>query len=210
MANPLVDFMNKPESKKPEAKKPDIKEEPKLTAQESGSTPLIITSGIDAYVHDRLKSQPKTLDEIKIRAVEPEPNTHQLTLPDDIQKLLDSQGYAPRWVNKDKRAIDRAIDIRGWTMVNRTLFPTISKHHFTANGIIERGDSILCFMPKERAQALRAVPGQKSMERVRNLPVYDLNDKSKPVDRDHHYKPDLTLEKDGEVLSGQTAERDFE
>ena len=160
------------------------------------SQPLIITSDTDAYLIERQKSAPKSLGEIEVKSVDASHDRHPLTLPREVELLFKKRSFVARWINKDKRMIDRALDIRGWNLVNRTYFPELSKHLFSANGCIERGDAILGFMPLKQAEALREIPRQRSNERVKNLPIEKWKDGG-----ESYYKPDLGAEKDGEVLT---------
>lgn len=167
--------------------------------QESQSTqrdPLVILSEVDAVIHERLKSAPKTFEEIASREVDLPEGKHRLSLPNDIQKIFTQKDLAPRWINKDKRAIDHALDTRGWALVTRVLFSDIPKHYFTANGVIENGDAILAFMPEKRAERLRAIPRERSNERVKNLPIEKWKSGG-----EGYYKPTLSEEKDGEVMT---------
>src|SRR3990167_2491696 len=185
--------------------KESIKES-KKESNDSSESPLVIVSEIDAYVRERLKSQPKTIEEIQIREIEPQEGKHRLSLPSEIEKALIKRGFVARWINKDKRMIDRAIDIRKWIIFTRVYFPEISKHYFTANGVVEHGDSILAFMPAKQAEKLRMEPGLRSMERIKNLPI----DRWKNGG-DSYYKPSLTEEKDGEsITSGIQPDRQMQ
>lgn len=160
--------------------------------------PTVIVSEIDAYLHDRLKSQPKVWGDVKVIGdAAPNDSWHVLRLPKDVDEAFQKRGLTPRWINKDKKSIDRALDIRGWMLVNRMLFPEIKKHHYTANGTVERGDAILGFMPNERAERLRRIPGELSLEKMKNLPI----EKWKDQHGDRFYKPTLSEEKDGEEIA---------
>ena len=187
---------NKPENKI-EKTEPTVSEK---NAEES-SKPLVITSDINAYIHDRLKGQPKTLADIKVNPLESTEGWHALKLPKEVSDILKSRGMAPRWINKKKEWIDRALDVRGWLIVNRTYFPEISRHNFTANGTIERGDAILGFMPMERADRLRREPGRISTEKIKNLPVDKYRTQQSEDAKIGYYKPALGAEKDGEMVT---------
>lgn len=164
------------------------------------SSPLILVSETDAYIHERMKSQPKSLDEIDIKIKENwEERGHILKLPTELEKYC--KEYAFRWINKKKRSIDHAIDVIGWSFVNRVIFKELPKYLFTANGSIERGDAILAFMPLKKAIQIRLRPADISRERVRNTPVQDLRHWE---DRgENYYKPDLgAAENDNEKPRG--------
>jgi hypothetical protein len=167
--------------------KPEVKDEPKAEETQSAQ-PLVLTSNIDAYVHEKLREQPKSLDDIEVKEVDLPEGKHSLSLPDEVDKKYSSR-FAFRWINKDKRMIDRATTVRGWHIANRTYFPDLSRSLFTAIGTIERGDSILGFMPLKQATKLRQRPGLESLERVRNLPIEKWKEGG-----ESYYKPKLTGE----------------
>ena len=125
--------------------------------------PTLIMSDEDRYIADRLKSQPKTLDEVlMVKEKKYIPGEHRLSLPKELKVYQDK--FAFRWINKRKRAVDEAIN-KGWVIVNRVLFPDVAtkaKHLFSTSGAIERGDAILSFMKKEIAEDIRRTPGIKS------------------------------------------------
>ena len=165
----------------------------------SSAQPMVITSHTNAYIHDRLKGGPQSWGDVSVKPIDDDRDDkwHVLVLPKDVEDVFRKRNITPRWVNKREQSISRALDVRGWHIVNRVLFPELKSHLFTANGTIERGDAILCFMPKERADILRAEPGKRSTERVKNLPIDKWkNDKG----GDKYYKPRLSEERDGETF----------
>lgn len=142
-----------------------VKAEEKPKPVEEAQNPTILVTHTDAYIHERMKAQPKTLDDIIVEvSTEPTPEKHRLSLPDELKPHYAK--YTFRWIFKSKRAIDEACDIRGWVLANRTHFPELPRHLFTVNGSIERGDNILAFMPNERAKYLRSKPGDESRARI--------------------------------------------
>jgi len=152
------------EEQKPKQK--EIKKEPKKEVVDD--RPHVILSHTDAYVHDRMKSQPESLEKIDLQVVPTaDPTKHRLSLPDDFEPY--KKKYAFRWIFKNKQAIDHACNVRGWVLANRTYFEDLPNHLFTANGSIEIGDNILGFMPKERAEKLRRAPGEKSAQIVEGM-----------------------------------------
>ena len=162
-------------------------EEPPVL-QEKESTPITLLSETDAYIHERMKAQPKSLDKIKVEVEKDwESAGHALRLPKELEKY--GKDYAFRWINKKKRAIDHAIDVIGWTFVNKVLFKDAPKYLFTANGSIERGDAILAFMPLKRAIQIRLRPAEISRERVKSTPMQDLRRWENRGE--NYYKPDL-------------------
>lgn len=175
---------------------------------EKKKDPLVLVSETDAYIHERMKSQPQTLEQVEIKLKrELTEAQHALVLPSEFE---DYKGkYAFRWINKKKRSIDHALDVIGWTFVNKVMFPGLPSHLFTANGSIERGDVILAFIPLNKANELRERPRAISRERVMNTPVQDLR---KWKDRgEDYYKPDLgAAENDKEESRGITLQPDAE
>jgi len=166
---------------------------------EATSTPVYLGSEMDAYIHERVKGQPKTLEQIRIMSVEQEKRPNILALPKELEKY--GKEYSFRWLNKKKRSIDHALDVIGWTLVTRNFFNDLPKHVWGPNGVIERGDSILAFISQKQAARIRLRPAEISRERVNNTPVQDLR---KWKDRgDRYYKPDLgAAEDDNEPVRG--------
>src|SRR3990167_6206136 len=76
--------------------------------------------------------------------------------------------YIFRWLNKNKRALDQSLNVKGWYLANRSFFQNAPKILLSANGGIENGDSILGFMPVEKAISLRTKPSKDSLDRVRS------------------------------------------
>ena len=182
-----------------------IKEEVKLKRvnspedhKENITSQIVIKTEMDAYVSEIIKGQPQTVDEIQVVDFTPVMGKHRLSLPEQIEKRYGKK-YAFRWVNKNKAWIDRAIHVRRWLIVNRMYFSDMPKFLFTANGTIENGDTILCFMLMEQAESLRREPGRISSERVKELPMDQWKKKGEDSP---FYKPTLGQEeKDGEILS---------
>lgn len=160
---------------------------------------FVVKTELDAYINDRLKGQPQTLSEIEVKDVQDDSvASHLLKLPPQIQKAFDERNLTPRWISKKKRAIDHALDVRGWVIFNRTFFPKLPKHFFSANGTFEIGDLILGCMPAQKAELLRKRPGQISQERIKNLPI-EAYKNSKGEEKIGYYKPAYTAEPDGEM-----------
>ena len=144
-------------------------------AASQGTANVTVTqlSELDSYIVQRQRSQPKTLDEVQARVERLEElnrSRHRLTLPEYFEaKSYDHRPDRPfvfRWLFKEKRSIDHALNDVGWTLVNRTYFPDAPEYLFTANGGIEVGDSLLAFMPSKRALAIRSEPGRRSQAKV--------------------------------------------
>jgi len=137
----------------------------KVEVVQEDARPTVLLSEIDAHIHERMKAQPKTLEEVDIK-VEPKrgDGKHRLSLPDELVPYLTR--YAFRWIFKSSRALDEACNVRGWVLVNRSHFPELPSYRLSVNGGVERGDNILAFMPKAKAEALRAAPGIRSKEMV--------------------------------------------
>ena len=195
-------FLNKAYEPKQEPKeelKQEIKQEVKQEVKQSSPETFVIKTELDAYISDKLKTQPLDINDIVVDDVENQRHWNILELPNELEKALKKKGMAPRWINKDKRAIDRATNIRRWLIVNRTYFPELPKHLFTANGTIENGDLILGFMPATRAEKLRKLPGELSRERIKALPIEKYKDYG-DTEKIGYYKPTYTGERDGEML----------
>ena len=162
------------------------------------TTPVYLGSEMDAYIYERQKGQPKTLEEIQVRVMESENRPSILALPKELEKY--GKDFSFRWINKKKRSIDNALDVIGWTLVTRNFFPDLQKHVWGPNGVIERGDAILGFMSRKQAERIRLRPAEISRERVNNTPAQDLR---KWKDRgDRYYKPDLGAAEDDAPVRG--------
>ena len=169
----------------------DKTDEPKVQAY-----PILQTmSEEDAYIHDRMKSQPQTLDEVlMVKEKKYAPGEHRLSLPKEFKDYEDR--FAFRWLNKKKRAVDDAI-IKGWVIINRSLFPRIAenaKHLFSTSGAVEKGDSILAFMNKDVALQIRRAPSEKSVAYLKS----QLEKGTQPLAKGQSgfYKPEDTGEKE--------------
>ena len=175
-------------------------------------TPTVtLVSENDAYIADRMNSQPKTLEEVlKIEEKKYAPGEHRLSLPKELKPY--EKDFAFRWINKTKRAVDEAIDLKGWVIVNKALFPKLSKHLFTTSGAIERGDAILGFMNLKRAEKMRQEPILKSKaQREGNLILTSELPKLSPGESGF-YKPEdkqAAIEDAGGQVSGFQEGRDF-
>ncbi len=153
------------ESEDPVEEKVEIKEVKKSQEPESQR---VLLNNTDAYIHDRMKSQPRSLEEIEVVAEQDnKANYHQLTLPKEIKKYEDRFRF--RWLSKDKRQIDHACDVRGWVIVNRLYFDELPDHIFTVTGSIERGDNILAFIRKDIGEQMFKEPGKKSKDIVEGM-----------------------------------------
>ena len=157
----------------------------------------VIMTNQDAYLHERMKSQPASLDEIARMEVKDVQDTrNRLDLPPYLKPLSydHTQGkgqFIFRWIYNKKQAVDHATVVKGWFLVNRRYFPDAPAHLWSANGGIEEGDAILSFMRAEQALALRAAPGKRSLELVKA----QLN---KPKEGGAFYEAKLDADVDGQ------------
>ena len=117
-----------------------------------------------------------------------------------------------RWIFSHKLALDSAKNVRGWTFANRTLFPDAPRHLFSISGAVENGDSLLSFMPYERALKIREKPSLISQEKV-NLELNSDFNQTKYGGNPNFYKAKLgpeTIEGSDEAPVGSLQEgRDF-
>lgn|SRR3990167_1986765 len=131
------------------------------------SSPTVLLSQTDAYIHERIKAQPKTRHEVDIKVEEVfNIDKHRLSLPKELDQFL--RTYAFHWIFKVERSISEACDLKGWVIANQTHFPELPKHLFSVTGCIERGDMILGFMKLEKAERMRKEPGIKSREAIKS------------------------------------------
>ena len=153
-----------------------------LPAKAEQETPRILLSATDAYVSDRMKSQPNELSGVDVRVEDKtDPSKHRLSLPDEMVAF--EKKYTFKWLMKNKQNLDYACDVRGWVLVNRTYFPGLPRHLFSVNGSIERGDAILAFIKREIAERMRREPSEKSHNMVQGT-------LGKHKDDSRYYSPD--------------------
>lgn len=195
-------FIKKPETV---VTQEELKAPAPLPVETHEKEPTIILSEVDGYIHERLKEQPKNLEDIKFHRPDYEKVNDILKLPKELESFKTQ--YAFKWIYKKKMSIDRHLDTLGYVLATKIYFPQLPKRLFSSQGCIERGDAILGFIPLKRAEFLRSEPGRLSMERIKNLPMEKWKDGG-----EKYYKPALTEEKDGqEVVAGiQPDSRDFQ
>jgi len=169
---------------------------------EAEQRPVVILSELDSIISERMKHQisnAPTIDDIEVRDVDNRTEAqHRLKLPKEVEDAMKAKKLSPRWLYKEKRAIDHALNVVGWILANRVYFPDLPDYLFSANGCIEAGDAILAFMPAKRAQEIRELPAKKSRDLVKNIPAQDL--KKWEQRADHHYKPASGVADDGEEV----------
>ncbi len=176
--------INVVEEPKPE---PDIQSVAKVDTSQTPQTLKLVSEG-DAYILDRMKSQPKTIDDVAmLKPKQYALGKHRLSLPEELNQY--ENRFAFRWVNKKKRALDEAIDLKSWVIVNRALFKDIPEHLFASSGGIEKGDVILMFYSKELQKAYHASNALKAKKLRTSTPMLknDLPDVEKG--RAGFYKP---------------------
>lgn len=185
------------------------------------SKPIVILSELDSYIAERMKGQPPTIEEAVARVqLQDDRPRHRLKLPGFFEKFSADNARAPgpyifRWILKDKRAIDAAMN-RGWIIANHAYFQAAPAYLFTANGGIEVGDAILSFMPMKKATAIREAPAKLSQERLKGQMTQTKSDyvlMTGNAKSDHVYEPELgpeSSEASEEKVAGVLTEgRDF-
>lgn len=126
---------------------------------------IVVHSELDVMLLDRLKSQPRTLEEIdSVVVVKPKDGKHALSLPDELEPY--TKKYAFCWIFKRKKAIDEACSLYHYNLTNHTYFPELPDHIFSARGIIERGDNVLAFRSMRVEEEMRKVPGIESIQAI--------------------------------------------
>jgi len=172
MSNPFEKKKDlKPEAVIPTPEKPVAQENKPTEAvpvqpEKKEMTNFVIHSEVDAMLLDRIKSQPQTLDEIdKEVVVQPREGRHQLSLPVELDEF--TKKYCFTWIFKRKQAIDEACDIYHYKFTNRTFFPLLPDHLFSARGVMERGDMVLMFRPRHIDEEMRKAPGLESLQRIK-------------------------------------------
>jgi hypothetical protein len=174
--------------------KPEVK-----VSEPESSQPMVIKTEVDAYINEMIKSQPQTVEEVEVRDFNYDRPASMVAVAPEIKEIFERRNLAYRWIYKKKQAIDHAIYRRGWIIVNRTMFPELKRHHFTANGTIETGDLMLAFMPEAQAFKLRNKPREESADKVRSLPMESAYKASTGGEKIGYYKPAYQAEPDGVV-----------
>ena len=147
--------------------------------QETSDSPqaMTIMTNTDAYINERMKGQAASVEDVLGRkAAMRDDTSHRLELPNYFKKFsydhpqVGGKGKLVfRWIYKHKRAIDYAMNVRNWVLVNRRHFKDAPRHLFSANGGVEEGDNILAWIPAQEALTLRNAPGKKSSEHLRAI-----------------------------------------
>ena len=127
---------------------------------------IMVHSELDSMLLDRVKSQPQTLDEIDAEVFSrPKEGRNRLSLPRELEPYTSK--YAFCWIFKRKQSIDEACDQLHYKLTNRTYFPDLPDHIFSARGIIEYGDNVLAFRPMAIEIEMRKAPGLESLNRIK-------------------------------------------
>lgn len=201
--------------------------------------PTVIMSEDDAYITERLASQPETLEAARQVTVHTESSKSRVALPEYFERFSydctngqachvhawtfdeakDRWQYSNRgefifhWTKKAKRAIDHAMNVQGWLFANRRYFPDAPTHLFSANGGVELGDVILCFLPAKQALLLRNAPGKRSTEIVRSRVTRVKDNKvlmTGHPENEQFYTPTSTgAEEENDTTPGIQEGRDF-
>lgn len=208
--SPLLD--SKPEDRDPEPRQ--LTRDPASSGEKS--VPTVIMTELDSIIHERIKAQPKTLDDISQVTRTEAPGLHRLSLPPYFEafsydctrgsvcevhrkngKDVTGRGrFIMRWILKDKRAVDQAINIRGWMLANQALFPDAPNYLFSTSGAIENGDALLAVMPVEKAMKIREFPRVRSQELLRSRMTPSKKKSNRVLmtgdpDQEHVYEPDM-------------------
>ncbi len=170
-----------------------FEEEKKSEKEEFSAKPTVVMTEIDSKIYEKMKSQPDSLDDVSVTYVDKESTgLHRMSLPPYFEKysydctrgrtcefhkreysekngvryehVINHGKYVFRWLLKKERAIDYSTNVRGWYLVNRIYFSDAPRDLFSVSGGVELGDSILAFMPVEKAMEIRNAPSQKSQD----------------------------------------------
>lgn len=138
----------------------------------------VLRSEFDAFIYDRFKSQPKTMEEVEAKVVsKPADGLHNLSINEELKPY--TKKFAFCWIYKKKRAVDEACTLGHWVLCNKTHFPDVADkypHIFSANGAIERGDNILAFRTTAIDELMRKAPGLDSAQRIKDRTQAHAND----------------------------------
>jgi len=198
---------------------------------EPETKPTVIMSELDSVIYDRIRSQPKDIDSLRLEIPRLDSSgLHRLSLPDYFEKfsydctrgdvcsfhkrgkeghILNHGKYVFRWLFKEKRSIDTHLNVNGWYLVNRSgSFGSVPREFFEVSGGVEQGDAILAFMPVAKAMRIREFPSIRSQELLKGRISRSKKDSRRVLmtgnpDREDIYEPEMgsAEDKDG-VTSG--------
>ena len=207
---------------KPAENKEQVEPVPPLSEDRPKAT--VIMTEQDSYLHELISAQPATVEEAVAHVISlaEDSGLHRLSLPepferlsydctrghvckhhskDDKGKILNPGKFIFRWIMKDKRAIDDAKNVKGWSIASKLMaeFRDIPRTIFSVHGGVEIGDAVLAVMPVDRALKLRRFPGEISRERIRGQVTPSKKKAGKMImsgnpDSENIYEPDTAGE----------------
>lgn len=187
---------------------PDTSQVNEPVAVKEVVTKTVLMTELDSYIKERSDTQP-TVEEVRTRL--PQLDRNRLSLPKELEHYSydhvrpdGSRGqFVFRWVWKEKRAVDGALNVRGWIFVNRTGFKDLPRFLFSTTGCIEEGDSILMYMPWKQAIAIRTEPARVSKERLNSTIRKGKRQNTVVMNTDENsevfYEPKLTAKEKSDI-----------
>jgi hypothetical protein len=160
-----------------------------------------ILSGQDKVIADMIAAKP-TQSEININDYY---KPHDFDLPKECEPYADKFDF--RWLSKDSRMLDRAVNVKGWTIVNRTCDIKLPEHLFRAHGGVEKRSLLLAYRRKEIGDIFKKAAQAQSIENIKKA--------RKDAERDKPESPFYTAklspkEEQDEEASGEVVQgRDF-
>lgn len=152
----------------------------------------VLRSEFDAFIYDRFKSQPKSIEEVEAKVAEkPRDGRHNLSLPDELEPF--TKKFAFCWIFKHKRAVDEACTLYHWVLCNKSHFSEVADkapHIFSASGAVERGDEILAFRSRAIDEFMRKAPGLESAQKIKERKEAHLNDPAFYVPQSDEWETD--------------------
>jgi len=157
-------------------------------------------SNQDKAISDLIASQP-TQAEI---AVGDYYKPHDFDLPKECAPFADKFDF--RWLSKDTRMLDRAVNVKGWTIVNRTCDIKIPEYMFRAHGGVEKRSMLLAYRRKEVGDAFRKISQNQSIENIKKARKDSERDKPDSP----FYTAKLSNKEEQEEAAGEVVQdRDF-
>ena len=129
---------------------------------------------------------------------------HDFDLPKECEPF--GTKYDFRWLSKDTRILDRAVHVKGWTIVNRTCSVKLPDYMFQAHGAVEKRGMILGFRAKEIGETFKKIASSQSIDNIKTAMKKEEKDKKdSPFYTAKLTSPDST----DEAADGLVQGRDF-
>ena len=128
---------------------------------------------------------------------------HDFDLPKECETYGDKFDF--RWLSKDTRMLDRAVNVKGWTIVNRVSDVKVPEYLFRAHGAIEKRGMILAYRKKDIGKLFSKKASEQSIDNIKRAK----KDSERDKDGSPFYTAKLSPKEEqtegsaGELVQGQ-------